>query len=66
MENENKNLLLFGISNALFRSSSRLGFFRCLKMREGEAVTIEVGNNLVAIRNLQQVTLSYCGFREHH
>lgn len=64
MEDENKNLLIFSISNALFKSSSRLGCLGHLKKREGEAVTIEVGNNLVAIRNLEQVTPSYCIFRE--
>lgn len=47
-----------------FKSSSRLGFLRHLNKREGEAVTIEIGNNLVAIRNPEQVTLSYCIFRE--
>lgn len=34
------------------------------KKREGEAVTIEIGNNLAAIRNPEQVILSYCTFRE--
>ena len=65
VENKNKKLLIFGISDALFRLSSRLGFFGYLKKREGEAVTVEVGNNLVAIRNLRQVTLSYCIFGEY-
>lgn len=65
MEKENKNPLIFSISGALFRSSSSLGFFGHLKKREGEAVTVQVGNNLVAIRNLQRATLSYGIFREH-
>lgn len=40
----------------------KLIFFGHSKKEESEAVTVEVGNNLVAIRNLQQVTLSYCPF----
>lgn len=58
---------VYSISCMLFRQSSRLSFFGHVgkKKRERKAVIAEDGNNLIAIINLVQVTLSNSIFRGH-